>query len=345
MREHSGHSSVTLRDIAAAARVHVATVSRALDPDSRHPVSPETRARISVIAEGLGYRSHLVARGLRRGYSSTIGVVVPDLGNPYAPPILRGLEHEIERCGYMAFITESRDSPEVLQRTVKHLLARRVDGLALLTARAGEADQIKIWAESVPTVLTVRYLPDSKIPTVTNDDHAGARLAAEHLFSLGHRLMLQIPGPLDLLPCQARVNSFERAAADLGFAVRSTEPAAATTFEEGYRLMRDTLPEVAGSGVTAIFAHTDSMATGVIRAIRDAGFDCPADYSVVGYNNMQIAECVDPPLTTIHLDGYEIGRRTGRLLLSEIGATPLAKLETVVPARLVVRSSTATPYI
>jgi LacI family transcriptional regulator len=92
----TGRRSVTLRDVAAAARVHVATASRALDAETAHPVSPQTRARVQQVAEELGYRHHMMARGLRRGFSSTVGVVVADLGNPYTAPVLRGLQASLE---------------------------------------------------------------------------------------------------------------------------------------------------------------------------------------------------------------------------------------------------------
>ena len=173
-----GRRSVTLRDVAAAARVHVATASRALDSQTAHPVSPETRARVKRVAEELGYQHHMMARGLRRGFSSTVGVVVADLGNPYTAPILRGLQSRLEGADYMALMTESLDDSQVLQRAVGHLLARQVDGLLLLAVRSGDLDRVLGWASRVPVVLAVRSLPGSGVPAVTHDDLGGARLAA-----------------------------------------------------------------------------------------------------------------------------------------------------------------------
>ena len=190
--------SVTLRDVAAAARVHVATASRALDAETAHPVSPKTRARVQQVAEELGYRHHMMARGLRRGFSSTVGVVVADLGNPYTPPVLRGLEHSLERVDHMALVAESRDDSQALDRAVGHLLARQVDGLVVLAVRAGDLGRVLGWMARVPVVLAVRSLPGSGVPAVTHDDLGGGRLAAGHLAELGHRLAVQLPGPLDV---------------------------------------------------------------------------------------------------------------------------------------------------
>jgi len=194
--ERTARRAVTLRDVAAAARVHVATASRALDAETAHPVSQETRARVQRVAEELGYRHHMMARGLRRGFSSTVGVVVADLGNPYTAPILRGLQNGLERADHMALVTESRDDSQALERAVGHLLARQVDGLVVLAVRWGDLARVVDWTSRVPVVLAVRSLPGSGIPAVTHDDLGGARLAAGHLAELGHRRDVQLPGPV-----------------------------------------------------------------------------------------------------------------------------------------------------
>src|SRR5215218_7197304 len=145
-RDRTARRAVTLRDVAAAARVHVATASRALDAETAHPVSRETRARVQRVAEELGYRHHMMARGLRRGFSSTVGVVVADLGNPYTAPVLRGLQNGLEQADHMALVTESRDDSEAMERAVGHLLARQVDGLVLLAVHAGDQQRVLEWA-------------------------------------------------------------------------------------------------------------------------------------------------------------------------------------------------------
>src|SRR4029453_8872358 len=208
--------SVTLRDVAPAARGHVDTASRALDAETAHPVSPKTRARVQKVAEELGYRHHILARGLRRGLSSTGGVVVADLGNPYTAPVLRGIQASLEQADHMALVAESRDDSQALERAVDHLLARQVDGLILLAARTGDLASILGWTARVPVVLAVRSLPGSGVPDVTHDDLGGGRLAAGHLAELGHRRVVQLPGPLDVQPFNDRLEGFCAAAAALG---------------------------------------------------------------------------------------------------------------------------------
>jgi LacI family transcriptional regulator len=331
--------SVTLRDVAAAARVHVATASRALDAETAHPVSRETRARVQRVAEELGYRHHMMARGLRRGYSSTVGVVVADLGNAYTPPVLRGVEHSLERADYMALVTESRDDSQALERAVGHLLARPVDGLVLAAVRLDDLALVVGWMARVPVVLAVRSLPGSGVPAVTHDDLGGARLAAEHLAELGHRRVVQLPGPLDMQPFRDRHDSFAEAAAALWLRAWARPAARRPDFDEGRRLMAQALAD--RRRATAVFAHNDAMAMGAVRALRDAGLDCPRDLSVVGYNDVPMADCLDPPLTTVRLDGYEVGRRAGEAVLAAIRGLPILQADPPVPPELVVRASTA----
>jgi len=334
---------VTLRDVAAVAKVHVATASRALDAETAHPVSRETRARVQQVAEELGYRHHMMARGLRRGFSSTVGVVVADLGNHYTAPVLRGLQNTLERGDYMALMAESRDDSQALERAVGHLLARQVDGLVLMAARWGDLDRILGWMSRVPVVLAVRGLSGSGVLEVTHDDLGGGALAAGHLAELGHRRVVQLPGPQDMQPFKDRHDSFAAAAAaaGLGLEVQALPAASRPVFDEGRRLMAEALAD--GCQATAVFAHNDAMAMGVVRALREAGLDCPRDVSVVGYNDVPMADCFDPPLTTIRLDGDEVGRRTAEVVLAAIRGQAVPVSRKPVPAELVVRASAAHP--
>jgi LacI family transcriptional regulator len=335
--------SVTLREVAAAAKVHVATASRALDPDSVHPVAADTKARVHKAAEALGYRSHLVARGLRRGRSSTVGVVVADLANPFTAPILRGLENSLEAAGYMALVAESREDPARLASAVEHLLDRQVDALVLLATRHGDDDRVRAWSAQAPVALIGRTLPCTGLPAVTHDDRQGAELVAGHLAELGHRDVVQLPGPLDVPTFLDRYESFEKSAQQLGLVTRTAGRTVVADFGEAVRLVGRLL---SGDGLgpsTAIFAHNDYMAMGAVRALRAAGLDCPGDLSVVGYNDVLMSECLDPPLTTIHIDGDELGRRAGQLALDLVNGARIHGEVVRSPAALVVRASTAPP--
>jgi LacI family transcriptional regulator len=268
-------------------------------------------------------------------------VVVADLGNPYTAPVMRGLQSRLEGADYMALMTESMDESEVLERAVGHLLARQVDGLVLLAVRSGDLDRVLGWASRVPVVLAVRSLPGSGVPAVTHDDIGGARLAAAHLAELGHRRVVQLPGPPDIQPFASRNKAFAEAAAELGLETWAVPPASRAVFDEGRRLMGLAL---AGSDrATAVFAHNDNMAMGAVRALRDAGLHCPGDVSVVGYNDVPMADCLDPPLTTIRLNGDRVGRRAGEAVLAAIRGLPDTGGGPPEPAELVARASAGPP--
>jgi LacI family transcriptional regulator len=268
--------------------------------------------------------------------------VAADLANPFTAPVLRGLENSIEEDGYMALVTESREESTLLAKAVEHRLGRQVDALVLIAVRAGDRDRVLDWAARVPVVLAVRKLPGSGIPAVTHDDRGGARLAAGHLAELGHRHVLQLSGPLDVQTFHDRDDSFKATARELGMTVRTIGPVKVPTFEEARRLTGRA--RATGPGrATALFAHNDFMAMGAVRALRETGLDCPGGLSVIGYNDIAMAECLDPPLTTIRLEGYEMGRRAGSMALDAIGGTLPSGAGEQTAATLVVRASTAPP--
>jgi LacI family transcriptional regulator len=147
---------------------------------------------------------------------------------------------------------------------------------------------------------------------------------------------------LDVQPFKDRRESFIVAAEQLGLDVVTTPAAIRPTFDEGLRLVAEHLAS-GDRRFTAVFAHNDGMAMGAVRALREVGLVCPKDVSVVGYNDVDMADCLDPPLTTVRLDGYEVGRQAGAIALSAIGGSPVPRRIAPVPAELIVRSSTARP--
>ena len=335
---------VTLKDVARVAGVHPATVSRALDHGKMSLVRPETRAKVQGVARELGYRGDVVARSLRRGQTTTVGVIVADLGNPFVAPVLRGLADELEKHGFMAVITETQDDHARLRASVENLLSRRVDGLILTSARLGDVSVIEEVARETAVVLAVRPLPGSALPSVTTDDVAGGYLAARHLAELGHKLVAELTGPSDIQNFVDRSIGFAQAADAFGFdIVRVPEQAIHPTPSEGRRLMEMLLAQ-GGARPTAIFAHTDAMAIGAIAAVGAASLKCPQDISIVGYNDAPLVDHLDPPLSTIRFPGEQIGRFAADLAITLIDEPTAVVASMSFPPELVARSSTA-PYL
>lgn len=342
----AGGSRVTIRDVARAADVHISTVSRALDPRKSDLIAEATRERVLAAAEELGYRPHLIASGLRRGQTRTMGVVVPDLANPIYAPLARGATHAIdEGGGFMPLVADTEDDHARLERVLRHLAERRVEAIIVTAARTGDVEVLQeIAAQGVPVVTAVRTLPGSGIPSVFHDDEAGGRMVAEHLAELGHREVGQIRGPLDVEPFRGRTDGFVAGVDAVGMTlVDDVSPAVRPTEDEGERLTLE-LFRRSGMRPTAIFVQNDVLALGALQALRQLGLSCPGEVSVVGYNDAQFAAHTAPPLTTVKLSLYEIGRLTGLLALELVGRpSEAAPIQPSVPPELVVRESTAPP--
>src|SRR5258705_319698 len=214
----------TLRDVAAAARVHPATASRALNPETRILVSEDTARRVTDAAARLGYRPNPVARSLRTRRSHTIGVLIPDLNNPLFPPIVRGLEDKLGAAGYVALIGNT-DADASRERTLFDQM--------LADAAAAE----------VPLVLMNRLAPDYSFPSVSVDNEQGARMAVTHLARLGHTRIAHVAGPQEASTGISRLRGFRDGMATHGLAVDDDLIADATryTVEEGARCFRELL--------------------------------------------------------------------------------------------------------
>ena len=336
---------VTLKDVANAAGVHPSTASRALDPHKSRRISDATVERVERAAERLGYFPDMIAKGLRGGSTTMVGVVVADLENPFFAPLVRGISTHLEGRGFVTLVAETLEDPARFERTLNHLLSRRVNALVTTATRSGDAPLLRRFAERIPAcVLAVRSIEGSGLPYVNQDDRQGAELAAGHLIELGHQVLAQLCGPGDIDSFANRSEGFRRRLADDG-AVDATvdETGVALTLEEGRRLMALTLDANADRPLTAVFAHADVMAIGAIEEMTARGLRCPEDISVIGYDDIPLVSHVRPPLSTIELPGSEIGHRAGEMVLAMIddpGTTP----ESIsLPARLVVRESTAPP--
>ncbi len=333
--------AVKLRDVATRAGVHPATASRALNPETRLLVSEETANRVLAAAAELGYRPNTVARSLRTRRSHTVGVLIPDLNNPLFPPIVRGIEDRLDANGYVALIgnTDSDDARE--RKVFEQMRARHVDGYVLATVHLRNPLLAEAVQAGMPVVLVNRIAEDYSLPAVTVDNERGVQLEISHLLSLGHRKIACVAGPQDVSTGLARYRAFQAATAAAGIEVPPGRVAFARAFSiaEGRRCAAELL--AARDGFTAIAAGNDMLAVGCYQALDQAGLACPADVSVVGFNDMPFIDMLRPPLTTVGFSHYQLGAEAAQLLLDELnGHTGAAKVLYLTP-ELIVRSSTA----
>jgi LacI family transcriptional regulator len=336
-------AAVTLRDVARVAGVHPATVSRALNEETRALVNEETARRVLRAAEELGYRPNPIARGLKTNRSYTIGVLIPDLTNPLFPPILRGIEDGLETAGYTPLVANTDNDPERELLDSQAMRARQVDGIVAATARRDHRLHDALLEAGIELVLVNRRQPELPVSSATADDTMGMRLAVEHLISLGHTRIAHLAGPLDYSTGLDRYESFHATMRAGGLEpdpdlVRVTE---AFTEAEGARLCAGLIAD--GHEFTAIAAANDLLALGCYDVFAERGVRCPEEVSVVGFNDMPFADRFQPPLTTIHIPHYEIGAAAAELMLERLQDGGSEPRQVRLEPSLAVRGSTAPP--
>jgi LacI family transcriptional regulator, galactose operon repressor len=322
--------AVTIRHVAAAAGVHPATASRALNPETRILVSDKTARRVLKVAKSLGYHPNPMARTLRTRRSHTVGVLIPDLTNPLFPPIIRGLEDRLAEAGYVALIGNT-DSDDRRERLVfEQMRARRVDGFVMATARLRDPLLAEAAREEIPVVLVNRVTDSHRFPAVSADNELGSRLVVSHLVALGHRRIAHIAGPQDVSTGPSRLRGFlaGMAAGGLDADPELIVYASAFSIQEGLRCCRELLGKHGSRGParspsrasawTAVVAANDMLAVGAYSALDEAGLRCPDDVSVAGFNDMPFIDRLCPPLTSVRFPHYQVGTEAARLLLEQI---------------------------
>ncbi|MGE0627881.1 MAG: LacI family DNA-binding transcriptional regulator [Hyphomicrobiaceae bacterium] len=334
----------TLKDVAEAVGVHVSTVSRALNPDTRHFIRPEVAKRILDVSSALNYRPNAAALSLRTNRTRIIGVLIPDISNPVFPPIIRGIEDALSEVGYVAILVNAAAHGLRQTQLLAALSARGVDGLIVASLQRDDAAVRRTADEGVPIVTVNRRSDDTTIASVTNDDSGGMGLILDHLYSLGHRRVACIAGPQDLSTGHDRYAAFEQHRRRAGFDTEERLVIFAEAFSEhdGERAAEVLLDRRVA--FTALVACNDLLAVGALGALKARGITCPAELSVTGFNDMPMVDRLEPALTTVRVQQYEAGKCAAQMVLAKIGGcTDQCAPHIVLPVELVVRGSTGRP--
>jgi LacI family transcriptional regulator len=333
--------SPRLKDVAEAAGVHISSASRALNERTAVLLNPATLERVRETADGLGYRVNGMARALKTRRSMSIGMVVPDITNPFFPPVVRGAEDVLDRAGYSLLLSSSDNDLGKARRQTAAILEGQADGLLLAMARRGDPLVADLRAGGTPLVLVNRTIDRGGVSAVVPDDFHGAVEAVEHLYALGHRRVAFVGGPLSTSNGARRRASFDETVQRLGLPEVAALEALAFDEQAGYAAAQTLLTE--HPRITGVVAGNDLIAVGIIVAAAERGRNCPRDISVVGFNDMLLASRLQPPLTTIRIPQYDVGTRAAELLMA-LAAEPARSPETVlISGELVVRGSTAPP--
>ncbi|GFN21903.1 LacI family DNA-binding transcriptional regulator [Thermanaeromonas sp. C210] len=329
---------VTIKDVARKAGVSVTTVSRVLN-NSPHPISPETRQRVLEAVAELGFLPNAAARSLQLQETKTIGLMLPDIANPYYPGIVRGIEDVAHEEGYTIILCNTDRSRERTSRYLRVLREKRVDGIIFTGGGVVEdacRDRFFWREEEIPTVVIGRHSAD--FPSVQIDNVAAAKGAIAHLISQGHRYIACITGPETSTTARDRLQGYREALAEAGLEYDAAMVVAGDFSPAGgYRALEELLARPRLK-FTALFTHNDLMAVGALKALADNGLSVPRDVAVVGFDDIPLASYVLPRLTTVAVPVYDLGVTAMRLLRDLLQGREVAPV-TTLPTELVVRES------
>jgi LacI family transcriptional regulator len=327
---------VTIQDVADAAGVSRQTVSRAINELGE--ISPETRAQVLRIAEEMGYRPSSIARGLATQRTGTLGLIVPDVANPFFSEVARGAEHQAYAKGYNVFLCNTDEDPQREVAVLRSLEDKRVDGVVLCSSRLDEATLRASLTRHSSVVLINRQLRGNDFGAVLIDDKMGGQTMTWHLLNAGHQAIGFLAGPPASRSGRKRVEGYFAALTDADTPHNPDwlRPCAPTVVggQEATRALLTCHPEV-----TALFCYNDLVAVGALQAAHELGRAVPADLAIVGFDDIPLAALVTPPLTTCRVCRYDIGAQAMAMLLERIAGCTDECQRIMVEPELIIRAS------
>jgi len=325
-----------IKDVAREAAVSVATVSRVFNDSGR--VSEETRRRVRAVAERLRFWPNGVARSLITNRTHAIGVLLPDLHGEFFSEVIRGVDLAARREGLHVLVSSSHSDTRELVAALRAMRGR-IDGLIIMAPEPESIPTIRANAWDCPVVLLGPGGETHDFDTVALANFDGAYAVVRHLHRLGHRRIATVTGPASNRDAQQRLEGYRAAMREGGVAhTRALEVRGDFTEPAGYRGAQAVLEMKPRP--TALFVANDVMAVGALGALREAGLRTPRDMAVAGFDDIAIARHLTPPLTTVHVDAYQLGERAlQRLLRRDAGEPAPGHSHEVLPTWLVVRAS------
>lgn len=311
---------VTIKDIAKIAGVSYSTVSRALSGSAE--VSEETRLRILDICQENGYRVNVLARSLICNKSNTLGLIVPEVTNPFYAELALGIEIHSRSLGYHVILCNSLQDDATTEKLFEHLIGLQVDGIIMASSHDEASRWVKKYGKTVPTVLLGASIAEEEsggINSVCVDNVAGGRIAAEHLLSLDHKDIMYIGFRQTSITHQLRLQGFSAALKAAGLqpkVIENTE--LSSSIHSGYILSKKLFEQ--SFKCTAVFAATDSLALGILQAADEFGLQVPDDFSLLGFDNIVYSALPKIKLTTIDQRKQQLSEAAVNMLVDIIGA-------------------------
>lgn len=330
---------VDIKMVAERAGVSASTVSRALS--GKVVVSPETKKRVMQAAKELNYKPNVLAKSLKEGRSKTIGLFLPNLHNLIFPAAVRGITEVAKRHGYILVLLNTEEDLKIEKHYIENLRRRLVDGFIFSTATPTSSHLLELKKQGYPVVLMVRFL-NNEIDTILIDNYTGGYQATNFLLERGYRKIAIINGSFELELYRERFRGYQTALAEFGVPLnKKLIYDNSKGWQDGYRAVMKMLDR--GLMPEAVFATSDPKALGAIKAVKERGLKVPEDVAIIGYDNLDVSELMDPPLTTIAQPFYEAGTKAAERLMELIAKNGqvAAVVERLVP-QLLIRQSVGT---
>jgi len=327
---------VTIQDVAREAGVSAMTVSRVLN--EQPGVSDRRRAHVRAAILKLGYRRNSLARSLKASRSHTLGLVVPDITNPYFPEIVRGAEDVALEAGYGVFLSNAVEDQQREATSLRLMDERRVDGVIVVSPRLPERQLHALLRSHRAAVVVNRSAPPEVAGAVRLDHVSGVMQAIDHLVSLGRRRFGVLAGPDSSFAARERLEGIRIGLEARGMPLAPDRLVKTAPYIDDGADATARLFEMAGP-LDALLCYNDLVAAGALQACASAGLRVPQDVAVVGFDDIAFARMFTPPLTTLHVPKYDLGVNAMRILLDRIAGRNV-HAEVVLRPTLVVRGST-----
>jgi LacI family transcriptional regulator len=331
--------TANIRDVAERAGVSVGTVSNVLN--HREKVSPDAVRRVREAIEHLGYVRNDAARQLRVGRSSTVGLVVLDVRNPFFTDIARGAEREAARHGLSVILGNSDEDVERESGYLDLFEEQRVRGILISPYREVGPQLRRLRARGTPTVLVDRRSEDEQFSSVSVDDELGGWLAANHLIQTGRRRILFTGGPFDIRQIVDRQTGARRAVDDAEGVTFETAPTPAASVADGRATGEAIAARPPEARPDAVFAANDLIAMGVLQGLARHGIRVPEEIAIIGFDDIDFASAAVVPLSSVRQPSQLMGETALQILLTEIGDPDSPAQQVVFEPELVVRASTS----
>jgi LacI family transcriptional regulator len=325
-----------LKDVAHLAGVSTATVSRILNDQG--PASEEARSRVLRAAQQLDYRPNWLARSLRGLRTNTVGLILPDIENPFFTSLVKGVERAASRRGWNVIFCNTDENIGREEALVRTLVERKIDGLILCPAAGSHAYLAGYLDRRLPVVTVNRALPDLPLPAITSDNFQGAYDATRHLLDKGLRRLALILGTPNLTTTQERLAGCRRAAEESQLGPQDLLlKAGFGRTAQGLEAALECLD--ASPRPQAIFAFNNLMAEAALMAIHRRGIRCPAEIALMGFDDFRSAAALTPPLSVVEQDPAGMGAKAVEELARVIEGGERTRSLTLIPTRLILRAS------